>query len=69
MFEIHPEWKGKRNKLVHLSDEILADFEKENKETQESETWTDADYELNEYLNGDGDIVHLYNYYDLSSNG
>lgn len=30
-----------------------------------SDNWEKSDYELNEYLNGSGDIVHLYNYYDL----
>lgn len=38
------------------------------KETQESVTWTEADYELNEYLNGSGDVIHLYNHYDLINN-
>jgi len=36
----------------------------EEKET----TWTESDYELNQYLNGDGDVVHLYNYYNIINN-
>ena len=70
MFEIHPEWKGKRNKLVHLSDEILAQYEKKTEKVNyEDAGWSDADSELWNYLCGSGDIQHLYNYYELKDNG
>lgn len=50
-------------------EEVLAQYETKEQETQVESTWTEADYELNEYLNGNGDIRHLYNYYDLKDNG
>ena len=54
-------------KLKTSLDEILAQYEVENKteETQES-TWTESDYELWEYLCGNGNIQHLYNHYELN---
>ena len=46
---------------MNTLDNILEDYE--NK--KETTTVEEKDYELWEYLCGDGDIRHLYNYYDL----
>jgi len=47
-------------------EEILSQYEKEqeNQPRVEREV-TESDYELWEYLCGNGNIIHLYNYYDL----
>ena len=48
-------------------DEILEHYEN-NEETKLVSVGTgmsEADYELLEYLCGDGDVRHLYNYYNL----
>jgi hypothetical protein len=45
---------------------ILKDYEnKEHTNTISTNTWSEADYELWEYLCGDGDVRHLFNYYDI----
>ena len=46
-------------------DNILEDYEN-NKEKTTVDTMLEKDYELWEYLCGDGDVTHLYNYYDLT---
>ena len=52
-------------------DEILEHYEnkEETKSVSVDTGMSEADYELNEYLNGNGDVRHLYNYYDLLGNG
>lgn len=48
-------------------DEILEHYEnkEETKSVSVDTSMSEADYELWEYLCGDGDVIHLYNYYDL----
>lgn len=50
--------------MVNLLDEVLNKYE-EKVVDNTSTKWEESDYELNEYLNGSGNIEHLYNYYDL----
>jgi hypothetical protein len=47
--------------------EILEHYEKkeETKSVSVDRSMSEADYELWEYLCGDGDVRHLHNYYDL----
>lgn len=50
-------------------DEILEHYEnKEETKLVSVETgMSEADYELWEYLCGDGDVRHLFNYYDIQT--
>ena len=53
--------------MKNTMDEILEHYEN-NEETKLVSVGTgmsEADYELLEYLCGDGDVRHLYNYYNL----
>ena len=56
--------------MKNTLDEILEHYEKK-KETKSvtTQVMSEANYELWEYLCGDKDIRHLYNYYDLMENG
>lgn len=73
LIEVLTNMEAKQKKLSMKAskalEEVLAQYETKEQETKVESAWTEADYELNEYLNGDGDVTHLYNYYDLSSNG
>ena len=54
--------------MKNLSHEILEYYEnKEEVKSASVDTWSEADYELWEYLCGDGDVRHLYNYYDIQT--
>ena len=50
--------------MENLLDEVLKGYKGKVVENT-STKWEESDYELNEYLNGSGDVIHLYNYYDL----
>ena len=52
--------------MKNTLDEILEQYEKkeETKSVSVDTTMSEADYELLEYLCGNGEIQHLYNYYD-----
>jgi hypothetical protein len=49
--------------MKNTLDSILEDYESNNETTVED--MSEKDYELWQYLCGDGDISHLHNYYDL----
>jgi hypothetical protein len=53
--------------MKNTLEEILSQYEKEqeNQPRVEREV-TESDYELWEYLCGNGNVIHLYNYYDLT---
>ena len=52
--------------MKNTLDEILEHYEnKEKTKSVSVDTWSESDYELWEYLCGNGDIRHLYNHYDL----
>lgn len=53
--------------MKNTTDEIVEHYEKEEETNSASldKGMSEADYELWEYLCGDGDVRHLYNYYDL----
>lgn len=53
--------------MINTMDEILEHYEnkEETKSVSVDTGMSEADYELWEYLCGDGDVTHLYNYYDL----
>jgi hypothetical protein len=54
--------------MKNALDEILEHYEnKEHTNTISTNNWSEADYELWEYLCGDGDVRHLYNYYDIQT--
>ena len=57
--------------MKNTLDKILEHYEnkEETKSVSVDTGMSEADYELNEYLNGNGDVRHLYNYYDLLENG
>lgn len=55
---------GNKKIVMNTLDNILEDYENKN-ETTTVEGMSEKDYELWEYLCGDGDVKHLYNYYDL----
>jgi hypothetical protein len=49
-----------------LLDEVLAHYENNDQSTNETTSeMKESDMALWNYLCGDGDIRHLYNYYDL----
>ena len=54
--------------MKNTLDNILEDYESKN-ETTTVEGMSEKDYELWQYLCGDGDSRHLYNYYDLMEDG
>lgn len=52
--------------MKNTMNEILEQYEnKEETKSVSMDTWSEADYELWQYLCGDKGIHHLYNYYDL----
>lgn len=54
--------------MKNTINEVLEHYEnKKNTQSISSETWSESDYELWEYLCGDGDGRHLYNYYDIQT--
>ena len=73
MVNIQPQLLGKKLKIKYICimkttlDEILEHYEKkeETKSVSVDTVMSEADYELWEYLCGDGYIRTLYNYYDL----
>ena len=53
-----------------LLDEVLACYENNDKSTDETPSaMKESDYALWNYLCGDGDNRHLYEYYDLVNQG
>ena len=53
-----------------LLDEVLEHYENNDQPTDETTSeMKESDYELQEFLVGDGDIKHLYEYYDLTNQG
>lgn len=53
--------------MKNTLDEILSQYEKEQENQPRVERKvTESDYELWEYLCGNGNVIHLYNYYDLT---
>lgn len=53
-----------------ILDEILEQYENEDQPTDETTSeMKESDYALWNYLCGDGDIRHLWDYYDLSHQG
>jgi hypothetical protein len=51
-------------------DEILAQYENNDQPTDETPSeMKESDYKLQEYLVGDGNTRHLYDYYDLVDQG
>ena len=54
--------------MKNTLDEILEHYEKkEETKSVTTQVMSEADYELWEYLCGDGDVRHLYNYYDIQT--
>ena len=53
--------------MKNTLDEILKHYEnkEETKSVSVDTGMSEADYELWEYLCGDGDVRHLFNYYDI----
>ena len=51
-----------KNTLEEILNEYVKQDEVKNPTTEELST---ASYELWEYLCGDGDVRHLYNYYEI----
>jgi hypothetical protein len=50
--------------------EILAQYENNDQPTDETPSeMKESDYKLQEYLVGDGNTRHLYDYYDLVDQG
>jgi hypothetical protein len=53
-----------------LLDEVLAHYENNDKPTDETPSeMKESDYKLQEYLVGNGNTRHLYDYYDLVNQG
>jgi hypothetical protein len=53
-----------------LLDEVLEHYENNDQHTDETPSEVkESFYKLQEYLVGDGDIRHLYDYYDLVNQG
>jgi hypothetical protein len=53
-----------------LLDEVLAHYENNNQPIDETPSeLKESDYKIQEYLVGDGDTRHLYDYYDLVNQG
>lgn len=53
--------------MKNTMNEILKHYEnkEETKSVSVDTGMSEADYELWEYLCGDGDVRHLFNYYDI----
>ena len=55
---------------ISVLDEILAQYENNDQPTDETPSeMKESDYKLQEYLVGDGNTRHLYDYYDLVDQG
>lgn len=54
--------------MKNIMDEILKHYEKEEQTKRlNTDVMSESDYELWEYLCGNGDVRHLYNYYDIQT--
>ncbi len=52
--------------MKNTLDKILEHYEKEEQtKSVNTDVISETDYQLWEYLCGDGDVRHLYNYYDV----